>query len=32
MVKRNISFYEGKKKKHELCTNGKVHIMNFLDE
>ena len=35
MVKRNISFYERKIDfiaKHELCTKGKVHIMNFLDE
>ena len=30
MVKRNISFYERKKKllqKHEFCTKGKLHIM-----
>ena len=32
MVQRNINFYERKKKllqKHEFCTKGKVHIMNF---
>ena len=35
MVKRNISFYEREKKINfgfELCTKGKVHIMNFSDE
>ena len=31
MVKRNVSFYERKKlsQNQELCTNGKVHIMDF---
>ena len=34
MVKRNISFYKKNKilQKHELCTKGKVHIMNFSDK
>ena len=37
MVKRNISFYERKKKllqkgKNELSTKAKVLIINFLDK
>ena len=38
VVERNISFFERKKErkklsqKHEHCTKGKAHIMNFLDE
>ena len=35
MVKRNISFYERKKEiitKTWILRQGKVHIMNFLDE
>ena len=33
MLKRNISFYKKDLfQKHELCTKGKVHIINFSDE
>ena len=35
MVKRNIRFYERRKKilqKQDLCTKEKVHIIKFLDK